>query len=263
MSSLTDDQSKIGAARAGFVDAWRLMADNLQHGAWAEHDGLAIAATGLELAPVNPVMAVRAPADPEAALAYARAFYAERGLPWMLYAADDAADALAPAAASAGLTPDDPEPALILDLPPAKAPLSIPGLDIQAGRDETTLRDFVATASTAFGTTPDSLTIWANPDLLDTLGLAFYLGFLDGKPVTTSALFAQHGIATVNMVSTLPDYRRRGLAEAMTWHAAMAGFRAGCVASYLHASEMGLSLYQRMGYRPLVTYQTWINPHTL
>lgn len=232
----------------------------LPHGAWAEHDGLAIAATGFPLASINPVMAVRAPAEPGAALAYARAFYAERGLPWMLYAADDAADALAPAAAAARLTSDDPEPALILDLPAANLSPSIPSLDVQTVRDAAGLRDYVATASAGFGTTPAPLAIWANPDLLDTPGLGFYLGYLDGKPVTTSCLFARHGIATVNMVSTLPNYRRRGLAEAMTWHAALAGADQGCVASYLHASEMGLSLYQRMGYQLLVTYQTWVSP---
>lgn len=255
-----DDQSRIEAARAGFVDAWRLMAEHLPHGAWKEHDGLALAATGLALASVNPVMALRAPADPEAALAVAREFYAEQNVPWMLYAAGDAAAALAPAAKAAGMTPDDPEPALILDLPANSAPDTLPELDIQVVRDEAGLRDYVAIASAAFGTTPDTLAIWANPDLLDTLGLTFYLGFLDGRPVTTSALFAQHGIATVNMVSTIPEYRRRGLAEAMTRHAAMVGLQKGCTASYLHASEMGLSLYQRMGYRPLVTYQTWTNP---
>jgi ribosomal protein S18 acetylase RimI-like enzyme len=155
------------------------------------------------------------------------------------------------------MKPGDPEPALILDLPAPNPPPPLPGLIIQTVRDATQLRDFVATASTGFGTTPDPLAIWANMDLLDTPGLAFYLGFVDGKPVTTSCLYAIHGIGTVNMVSTIPSYRRRGLAQAMTWHAALAGAQQGCAASYLHASQMGLSLYQRMGYRPLVTYQTW------
>ncbi len=260
MKDRTGDQNIIDAARRGFVDAWRLMANTLPQGAWAEHDGLALAATGLQLASCNPVMATRAPVDPETALNRAREFYVRQGVPWMLYAAGDAADALAPAAQAAGMTPGDPDPALILELPATGPVASLPDLDIQIVRDEAGLREYTTTASAGFGTTPDTLAIWANPELIDIPGLAFYLGFVDDKPVTTSALFARHGIGTVNMVSTNPEYRRRGLAEAMTWHAAMAGLQEGCAASYLHSSEMGLSLYRRMGYRPLVTYQTWTNP---
>lgn len=216
MSVLTDDNSRIEAARAGFVDAWQLITNNLPQGGWAEHDGLAIAATGLQLAPVNPVMATRAPENPEAALAYAREFYVERNVPWMLYAAGEAAEALAPAAKAAGMTPGDPDPALILDLAANDPPSSIPGLDIQVVEDDVVLREYTATASAGFGTPPETLAIWANPNLLHAPGLRFYLGFVNGKPVTTSALFARHGIGTVNMVSTVPEHRRRGLAEAIT-----------------------------------------------
>jgi predicted GNAT family acetyltransferase len=77
-------------------------------------------------------------------------------------------------------------------------------------------------------------------------------------PVATAMRFSSHRIAGVFNVSTIPEYRRRGIGEAMTWRAAVDGLAEGCIASALQASEMGLPIYQRMGYRQVLTYQVWL-----
>lgn len=251
------DERLIEAARAGFVDAWRLMAGKLARGAVDEVDGLALAVTGLDIPFCNPAMAVRAPCDPVAALVHAREFYARHTVPWVVYAAGDAARALAPAARRLGMFKAASEPAMFLD-PEAVRPAALPeGLEILTIHDERSMELYRNTAAQGFETTPESLAIWASPQLLDTPGLSYYLGLLDGQPVATSCIYVLHGIATVNMVSVIPSRRRRGLGEAMTWTAARGGVALGCDAVYLHASEMGYSTYQRMGFQHVFSYEIW------
>jgi GNAT superfamily N-acetyltransferase len=257
MSHFTIDEKLIEAARAGFVDAWRLMAGVLPQGAVDEIDGLALAVTGLDIPFCNPGMAVRAPVDPRAALQHARRFYTLHNVPWVLYAAGDAARAIAPAARDIGLSPAEPEPAMFLNPGSIRDAAAPQGLEIRTVQDDDTLDVYRSTAAEGFGATTESLAIWINPRLLGTPGLRFFLGLLDGKPVATSCVYVLHGVATINMVSTIPPYRRRGLGEAMVWKAIHEGIALGCEAVYLHSTEMGFSTYQRMGFQHAFSYQIW------
>ena len=49
--------------------------------------------------------------------------------------------------------------------------------------------------------------------------LSFYLGYLDGEPVATSAAFVAHGVIEVEFVSALPSARGAGFGAGMTWAA--------------------------------------------
>jgi len=69
-----------------------------------------------------------------------------------------------------------------------------------------------------------------------------------------------HGVAGVYNVATLAAYRRRGLGEGMTAHAAQEGARAGCRMASLQSSEMGLPVYTRMGFRTVAGYRTFVRP---
>ena len=67
--------------------------------------------------------------------------------------------------------------------------------------------------------------------------------------------------AGVYNVGTLESHRRRGLGEAMTAYAAELGRAVhGCSIATLQSSAMGLSLYQRMGYRTVTEWQVWMPP---
>src|SRR5205085_2189550 len=47
--------------------------------------------------------------------------------------------------------------------------------------------------------------------------IALLVGYLDGNPVSTAELFVVGTIAGITGVATVPAYRRRGLAAALTW----------------------------------------------
>jgi GNAT superfamily N-acetyltransferase len=76
-----------------------------------------------------------------------------------------------------------------------------------------------------------------------------YVARVDGVPAATASLFLAANVAGLYFVCTAPDFRRRGLGEAIT-HAALADARAlGFRTAVLGSSPMGHALYERMGFR--------------
>ena len=95
-------------------------------------------------------------------------------------------------------------------------------------------------------------------DSMRSFAAQMYTGFLDGEPVATSALFMSNHVAGVYNVATQDAYRRRGLGAAMTWQAVHDGANAGCLLASLQASEMGRPVYERMGFRTVTSYKTYL-----
>jgi ribosomal protein S18 acetylase RimI-like enzyme len=138
-------------------------------------------------------------------------------------------------------------------------------------------REHALTIQPVFG--GDALTAWAEtmlagfgfPDtvlpafqtMITELGLDLpvrnYLGWFEGKPVTTSTLFLAAGVAGVYNVATLPEARGQGFGSAMTlaplYEARAMGYRAGT----LQSSEIGFGVYQRLGFEQLcqIDHFTW------
>ena len=64
----------------------------------------------------------------------------------------------------------------------------------------------------------------------------------------------------VYTISTIPDARGRGYATTMTRRVAADGVRAGCDVAILQASDMGLPIYERLGYRTVIEYMGYVEP---
>ena len=158
-----------------------------------------------------------------------------------------------------GLTLSDDEPgmAVALGVPDdGAAPL---GLTIKAVRDE---RDLGAWVDVWLFPLPvDARRLFVDALLVlglgDDLPWRYYLGRLDGEPVATSMLFAEHGVAGVQYVVTLPAARRLGIGIAMTRRVLDDGQALGCRLAVLTASDEGIGIYRRLGFREYCRFRRY------
>ncbi|HLZ70255.1 MAG TPA: GNAT family N-acetyltransferase [Dehalococcoidia bacterium] len=246
----------VARADANYRELFRAMARLTLHGMVQEDDELLLVRSGPWLPLNNAAIVKRPPADPARALARATAFFAQHGQSCALIAAGAAAEAMAPLLEAEGRD-DDPSPGMILS-PLTGEPPPVPGLAIEVVQDVAGLQLYNDTMTAGFGNAWAEGEILEQRVLLDAPDLTHYLGFFDGTPVGTAMRLSSHRIAGVFSVSTIPEYRRRGIGAALTWRAALDGLTEGCVASALQASTLGEPVYRRMGYRDALTYHLWL-----
>jgi GNAT superfamily N-acetyltransferase len=128
-----------------------------------------------------------------------------------------------------------------------------PSLTIEQVSDVEILKQWCHTLVVGFeglGFMEDAwLELWSTVGLGTQSPMYHYLGRLNGKPVATSSLFLGAGVAGIYDVVTLPEARRQGIGAAITLgplrEARALGYRVGI----LQASEMGFSVYHRIGFR--------------
>lgn len=80
-----------------------------------------------------------------------------------------------------------------------------------------------------------------------------YVGYLDGKPVATNMLFNGTGVASVYAVATLPSARGKGIGAAITLKPLLAAREMGFRHAVLFSTEMGVRVYERIGFRVTTT----------
>ncbi|MGI8554674.1 MAG: GNAT family N-acetyltransferase [Dehalococcoidia bacterium] len=258
METETLTASLLARGHANYQELFRAMARFSPDGAIEEQDGVMLARSGHLLPFLNFAAVFRPPSDPAAVLARAQAFFFPFGLRFMLCTVDEAASTMAPVAEAAGMEPNS-EPGMLLAPLEGSIP-AVPGLRIQNVEDAETLRAYIDTMTAGFGGGPWALPeILADAAMLRVPDITHYLGVINGVPVATATRVTSHRIAGVFNISTIPNYRKRGIGEAITWRAALDGRQEGCIASYLQASELGEPIYLRMGYRTVATYRTWLS----
>ena len=76
----------------------------------------------------------------------------------------------------------------------------------------------------------------------------FYTGISDGKVVSTLMLYLSSGVAGVHAVTTLPEFRSRGFALAISRTALIDAYELGYRVGVLKASKMGERVYRKLGF---------------
>jgi GNAT superfamily N-acetyltransferase len=207
----------------------------------------------------NVLFVTEPPSDPNGLLDEASGFFGP-STPWKMMAPRELAPTLERAAQRAVLTPSETVPGLLLD-PVATPPAPPPGFAVRAVTDLMDFRLFLKAGAAGFGI-PHWILRAAFRELPSAPAngdppLQLFVGLAGGKPVATSALFVGREISEVSFVSTVPGARKHGYGAAITWAAVGAGRGRGGRSAYLRATEMGRSVYERMGFRWLVDYQEW------
>ena len=118
-------------------------------------------------------------------------------------------------------------------------------------RDEAGLAEWAPTFGSGFGIGPVEIG-WIG-DMFRRLGVGWpwhhYLGRLGIEPVATAALFFGAEVAGVYCVSTVERARRRGIGATVTLAALQEARDPGSSVGMLGSSEMGHSVYRRLGLR--------------
>lgn len=76
-----------------------------------------------------------------------------------------------------------------------------------------------------------------------------YVGHYQDKPVSTGILFNGAGVAGIYGVGTLPEWRSKGFATAITLKPLLDARQHGYRFAVLFATRMGYPMYQRLGFR--------------
>lgn len=82
----------------------------------------------------------------------------------------------------------------------------------------------------------------------------------DGTMVGGTLLICQNEHAGIHEVSTLQEYRRKGIGAALVNHALDTAVCKGCTYATLQASDMGYSVYEKLGMENVGSLHTWLLP---
>ncbi|PKB64596.1 MAG: hypothetical protein BZY80_02410 [SAR202 cluster bacterium Io17-Chloro-G2] len=85
--------------------------------------------------------------------------------------------------------------------------------------------------------------------IIDNPQWRLYLGTHNGTAVSTSALFLGAGVAGIHGVTTLPEFRGRGIGQAMTKSPLLDARNQGCQVGVLYSSEMAVNIYRKLGFQ--------------
>ena len=133
------------------------------------------------------------------------------------------------------------------------------GLTIELVADVESLRRWAETDASVFGmgaAYAEGVTAIEGAHGFDpALPRRMYLGWYQDKPAATVNVFLGGGVVGVYAVSVVEAYRRRGIGSAMMLRALRWAREQGYRVAVLGASEMGRSMYERVGFRA-VPYRT-------
>jgi GNAT superfamily N-acetyltransferase len=245
-----DDRALVDASVANMLAAYEAVA---RHASWpltgvSRSFGRAVAVvTGHPTVGFwNPVVACLPETDPDDVLA-AHAWIDRQGLPSTVHLGpSDPPPALAQALEALGLHRDPwASPVMALTkIEPAPRHTELRIVPIDALTYPDWLGSFagsIEAAERAGRTIGPAMTV--DPDV-QLIG-----GYMDDQLVATSFAVRSGSIVGVYGVGTEKAFRRRGIGTAMTRAAIDAGARWGCTEAILQSSEMGVRVYEAMGFR--------------
>jgi GNAT superfamily N-acetyltransferase len=210
--------------------------------------------TGLPIALFNQVV-VTADDATEAGMDAAIRALQTRGGPFYLVLRRGIDDRFGPIATTLGMTFEDgvvPGMALHPIPPGGPGPGTPAGHEIRRITDAAGLDDHIRTLADGFEIPDPIVRPWIGEELWRRDGCAVYVGYTDGRPVTTGFGIRTGRTIGVYNIATVETARRHGYGAAMTARVVADGAAEGCDVAILQASEMGRPIYERLGFRTVI-----------
>lgn len=247
------------------IEAIALVGENVEGAVVQRVSGVALIATGLPILLFNQVIVERPAAAAEAvsaAVAQAR----DRGARFVVNLRVGTDDELVPLMDGLGLVRLSDEPWMPgMALYPIRRDSAAPSAEHEIRRvaDASGVDDHSRTAAAAFEMPESIVRAIVTPAMAQRDGVAVYVGYSDGRPVTTGLGVRTGRTVGVYNIATVPAARRRGYGAAMTQRIVADAAAAGCDVATLQSSDMGYSVYERLGYRTVVEYMGYVDPPSL
>lgn len=153
-----------------------------------------------------------------------------------------------------GLISEGEDPGMAADLHALNEDLPLPaGFAVERVRDVEAVRRWLRVLRMAHSRDPDDsrlpLAVYSPAAFDDAHPLRLYIASVNGAPVATALVMLAAGVAGVYYVATIPAARRQGIGAGLTLAALRDARAAGYHIGVLGASQMGVSVYQRLGFR--------------
>lgn len=182
-----------------------------------------------------------------------------RGVPWLWWVGPDSGPDVADrlGAHGAELVGTVPVMAMALDRPvPVDPP---PGVKIET---DAALPKWVDVYCACFGVPAAAVddTLRVETERTDAGPVVRFAATVEGRLVGTALLLTTHDVAGVYVVTTTPEYRRRGIGTAITAAALETARERGYRVATLQASSLGEPVYRRMGFEKVAAYRMYRFP---
>lgn len=105
-----------------------------------------------------------------------------------------------------------------------------------------------------------SRALFRPPEVILHPRVSAYLAVSQGAACGTAMTYIDGGVANICWISTHPDYRRRGIAGALTARCVEEGRRRGADQVVLQSSTDGEPLYRNLGFTELTRYHRFLSP---
>jgi GNAT superfamily N-acetyltransferase len=233
-------------------------------GAVTRAGGVVTILTGLPFDWFNQVLIERSEATPASLLAGV-AQARERGNAFVVRLRRGTDDRFISTVIDAGLRPAGQRPTTpgMVSFPingDAVAKLAAPGCEIRRVTDAAGIDVHRRVVTAGFGSAPAVAEGTACRRLLDRPECLVFVGYADGEPIASGLGWRTGRTIGVYSIATIPSARRRGYGAAMTARVVADGLAAGCTAAALQASELGRPIYERLGFRTVVSYVAYEEP---
>ena len=136
-------------------------------------------------------------------------------------------------------------------------------LDIREAVSKAQIRDFSYALASVFEPFDDNIMKFyetiASKTLKTSERMKLYVGYYKDKPVTSACCCFDGSTAGVYDIATVPSFRGRGFGSYMTYHTLLESKKNGYKIAVLGASEDGLNIYNRLGFKNLGNFYVYSN----
>ena len=237
------------------LTAWASAGDG---GACERRDGALLAGCSAPMRSFNNVLIEREPEDLERLIEYADRFFAHGDGRYRLRVREDVGPIDDEAFLAVGLTRLGGIPCLAMTPRSDAHRAAADGLSMRPVDDARAVDDHVRVVAQGFDFDPEQLARALTPRLLEDGSWRGYVGYAGGAPVAASQLVVSGATAGIYYVATVESARGRGFGAAITARAMADAAALGCRTISLQASPMGLPIYERLGFRRVAYYRTYV-----